>query len=254
MSSSTFTQLTINDIVKDCNLKRLKMMYLYDQPPNELYIQALRYGKHLVIQWLSSRGCELPKNLHEDVNKIYMDAIEQDNITTIHWLFEKGYELPDEMCRKAGKFGRVNILQWAIDNGCKWDRQICIDAVCNNHLPILEFAFERDLLWKDIICSTAAIYGRVTILEWARSNDCPWGETCLIATITQNLEILLWARTNGCPNDSRIHDFAKRIDYEWIHNLRQLDTSCITPNDKYYEFTKVMETDESDEYSVEEVD
>jgi len=134
-------------------------------------------------------------------------AIKNDNLDMLKYLCENKNEWNPDICAKASKYGRLEILKWYLSVGpdisetiLYWDSCICIHAAENDHLECLKYAYEYGCPWNMSAINRAVKRGNLEIVKYLVSNDCPWSSrTCDIAVENNHLSILKYLIENGCP-------------------------------------------------------
>ncbi len=129
-------------------------------------------------------------------------AINYSTLGVVKWVAD--YYLFDvsdnyQICERAAKYNRLDILQWAFASGYNYDKYTCIAAAENGHIETLQWLRANKCEWDDEVCAFAALNGHFDLLKWARANNCPWDKwTVMNAIYNSYHHIADWAIENGC--------------------------------------------------------
>ncbi len=178
-----------------------------------------------VLKWAHANGCPF------DAREAYIQAITGNQLEMMRYLFDEGH-LPEDvqLCSRAARLGRLDILKWLRGKNCPWDVSVSVQSAERKHYELFKWAIENGCPWAEqaglwfvedesmemlkwlkqinikigtLACANAAYKNNMKLLKWLRGNGCPWDiGTCFYCVGNNNLDMLKWAVANDCPFDS----------------------------------------------------
>jgi hypothetical protein len=131
-----------------------------------------------------------------------LEAIISADLRTLRILHRHGcltQQHEEEVCKRASKYNREEILFWAHSEGFSWNVWTCAYAAENGNLELLRWLRERGCPWDEKTCARAAQQGNLEILRWVLNNDDPPPAGALVyhwAKWNGNDEVLKWLELN----------------------------------------------------------
>nr|WIL03917.1 ankyrin repeat protein [Cedratvirus plubellavi] len=104
----------------------------------------------------------------------------------LHLFQSNQFYFNGKVCRKAARYGQLEILQWLVSVGYPLTVGVCFAAAYKGHLEILKWVHQTKpkILRNEDVCACAAEVGNLEILKWLRANDYPWNnEVCSSAVV-----------------------------------------------------------------------
>jgi hypothetical protein len=174
----------------------------YDNKNNSPCVtKAAETGNIQMLDWLKENGfllnCEM-------VTVAAVSSME-NSLETLKFLRSLNCPWSSNICPRAVKFGRFDILLWAVSNGCPWQLEDILEAaawskVASANPDILQWItdqrFDVDNIHIDLIIHDAIEFENFKFVKWAKSTFVPnfWDDRIIKkAAAAGDLSALIWA-------------------------------------------------------------
>ena len=159
-------------------------------------IAASRGGARL-LQW----GWD--QNLRDGSADLAAAAVDEGDLETLRLAVQLApASRTEDVCARAARAGRGDLLAAALAGGCPWDLLASRSAACGGHLDILRQAWadERWIDWANVV-ALAAGCGHLEVLQWAHGERPYYLQPflCEVAAAGGQLAVLRWLRGQGGP-------------------------------------------------------
>jgi hypothetical protein len=188
----------------------------------EVFTSAVLSRNIDMIKWLYDIGCPFDKKIINKTVTKFFNEFASSTPTVYQLLLSWGCEIDPRTCKKAARFGDIEILKIFYAYGCPPDDEIINKAALNGHLHVIVWALGHGCNWSTTTCENAAFGGHLKLLKWLRGVDrhdcdlifdkhkiCPWNSDIYIAAIfIGDLDILIFAHKHGCEFTRQCYEAA----------------------------------------------
>lgn len=172
----------------------------------KIYKSYLNHNDRKMLLW--SVGIKMPFSGVIECRK----ACRYGHINILQWLDKQG-KLFVECFSTAAKYGQIEVLEWAKENNFDWRNKhlLCIYAAQTGQIETLKWLRKNGEEWNCSTQSTAAAEGHFETVKWLNENECPKNcHTFSWACRSGNIEMISWMKENNYPYTDSAYTYAAR--------------------------------------------